>query len=610
MPSHVPSAFTPTHISSAFCAAPLLNKRPRTSHHPHLIIRTPRVLRNASLPARKLLCALDASDSSLTNKVESTLLASEQVSDLLVEKPKASPSVLPVALDLINYHARVAARRPSSRNVALRLYRRAVKLNPSDGRAWLGLARVEAAIGNKEAARNTFRKAVSAAPRNPFLLQGWGVFEERVGNLDRAKELYLAALREDDSHAPAWVALGLWQQRHGHDISSARSAFRRGAEADPSNYYIWHVWGVLEKSCRRYPRARECFQKGISANPYNAATYVLWGSLEDELGNSQIAMNLFQRAHTVSPRNIYAYLSHAVAAEKVGDFKKARNLLRRAISIRPNDGAPRQALGLLEFRLGNVEAARKMFAKAVEKDPKHGPSWHAWARVECAVGNHNRARKLFQEAVWSAPRSLHVVRTWHSWAMMEMSLGRFDAARRFFSHGLDVDNRSVVLLTGIAELEAKEGNMMRARECMERCVRLEPWRQSTWRLYQRLEMEYGSAHRAQLVYERNVVIGQQVEERYKLSDPLPGDFQGSGMWIDALELPPDKSAFDSIGARSKTATERSPVRGRTIRKQASGRQQNKVKSRTRKPIVTNDGTEKKTSEKGINSSGMRAALGF
>lgn len=511
-----------------------------------------RLFQRGLLPARSVY---------VTPKAVATARNSKGLPEIPTDPPRVSLTplnyskpVLPVTLDLLNYHARATSRKRDSHVIASKLFRRCIKLSPSDGRAWLGLARLHSNRGDIKSARRTFREAITVCRNNPHLLQAWGVLEERQDAIERAKGLYLAALRADPSHAPAWVALGLWHQRHTRDNSSARLAFRKGAKADPSNYYVWHVWGVLEKNCRRFPTARDCFQKGVAANPTNAATYVLWGSLEDECGNSEAAIKLFEKAHSVSPNNLHAYLSHAVAAEHAGDVQKARRLLQKAIQIRPDDAAPRQALGLLEFRAGHIDEARRTFKKALEKDSKHCPSYHAWARVECAAGNLNRARRLFQESVWAAPRSPNVVRTWHSWAMMEMNAGKFDIARRFFFNGLDVDDHSVPILIGIATLEAKEGNIIRAREYMEKCVHYEPWRQSMWRAYQQLEAQFGSSHRAQLVYERSVVVGQQVEERFNLADPLPGDFQGSGMWFDALELPPDKSAFDSVGARVKQET--------------------------------------------------------
>lgn len=594
--------------TASFCTYPLLSKRPRP-HQPLLTSVQP--THRTPISPR---CQLNTPDDAIASKVETTLLASEQ--QPLDAPPLPIPTVsttLPVALDLLNFHARTSSRRHATRDIAIRLYRRCLDLNDADGRAWLGLARLQSQRGDLISARSTFRKAIKACPRNAHLLQAWGVFEERQHNFPRAKGLYLAALRADPAHAPTWVALGLWHQRHAHDPSAARLAFRHGAEADPSNYYVWHVWGVLEKSCRRYPRARECFRKGVAANPYNAATYVLWGSLEDELGNSEIAMALFDKAHSVSPRNLHAYLSHAVAADKVGDMRKARRLLTKAISIRPRDPAPRQALALLNFRHGDVPAARETFAKALEKDAKHSPTWHAWARVEWASGDYKRARGLFQEAVWASPRSAHVVRTWHSWATMEMGLGHNDVARRYFSHGLDVNDRSIVLLTGIALLEAKEGNIARSRDYMERCIRVEPWRQSVWRLYQQLETEYGSSRRAQLVYERSVVIGQQVEERFNLADPLPGDFQGSGMWIDALELPADRSAFDSVGAQQSMEVNTDGVRSEKGEVAGTNRNASGAKKRPSRKGSARGSTKKVDSnspDDERNRSSMRTAFGY
>lgn len=547
----------------SFCSSTFLPKRPRSTVQ--LISPTSvspiSFTRYACRPLPLIqLSAEQGVDNHSAVKVPTTQLDTDpdiptNLPKVLLNVPSATP-VLPVTLDLLNYHARASSRRTETHSTASKIFRRCISLSPTDGRAWLGLARLHSSRGDIQTARRIFREAIKICRNNPFLFQAWGVLEERQEAFDRAKGLYLTALRIDQSHAPAWVSLALWHYRHAKDNAAARLAFQQGTKACPNNYYIWHAWGVLEKNCRRFPAARDCFQKGIAVNPSNAATYVLWGSLEDECSNHELAMKLFDKAHAISPNNLHAYLSHAVAAERSGDVRKARNLLKRAIEIRPNVASSYQALGLLEYRAGNVKESRKAFKLALEKDSRHFPTWHAWARIECALGNLDHARKLFQESIWIAPRSPNVVRTWHAWASMEMDVGRYEIARRYFFHGLDVDERSVPILIGIAKLEAKEGNMQRAREYMEKCVHFEPWRQSMWRSYQQLEIQNGSSRRAQLVYERSVVVGQQVEERFNLSDPLPGDFQGIGMWFDALELPPDKSAFDSVGAEVKPPTKK------------------------------------------------------
>lgn len=516
-------------MNPAFLCAPGVLKRSRTA-----------------LPSssHRIKCALPSPES-LQSKVESELLISEQTPSFSPPAPHP-PRALPVQLDLLNYHARTYSRRAKTRPAALRLYRRCLALNPSDGRAHLGIARLHIANGDIPAARDTFYRGTNVSRKNPHLLQAWGVMEERQGATNRARELYEEALRADPGHAATWVAMGLWWRRVGKNFAKAREMFRRGTQVAPNNYYLWHCWGMLERDCKRYKLARECFRRGVEANPNNAATYVNWGCLEDTCGNTEVAIKLFKKAHIANPRNTHAYVAHAVTAERIGEVQKAISLLQTAIEIRPWDAGARQMLGLVEWRRGSVEKARYYFKDALRVNDRHGPSWHAWARMEQELGFLDRARELYQEAVWATPREQQVVRTWHAWAVLEMYDNNIELARRYFAYGLEIDDSCVPLWCGLAVLEAENSNMSRARDCLEKAVRLIPEFKSTWRLYEQLEREFGSAKQARHVFERSVVVTSQQDHRLVVSDPLPGDFKAGGMWLDPLELKPTESAFESV----------------------------------------------------------------
>lgn len=469
---------------------------------------------------------------------------SRKVKDSLLDAPPApqtaaptfTPPPLPVQRDLLTYRARVLARRPATRATAEAMYLRVLQQDPTDGRAWLGLARLHIKSGRPAQARAAFRDGARASRGNAHLLQAWGVFEERSGSPNRARALFLAAVRADETHCASWVALGLWWQRHGRDLDRASDAFAHGAEADPSNYYVWHAWGVLERERGRFRSARECFAKGVAANPRNGATYVVWGVLEDGLGRSEEAFRLFNKAHKVAPKNAHAFVSHAVAAERAGRVQEARSLLRRAQAVRPSDPAPLQALALLEFRAGRVEAARALFRDGARVSRTHAPLWHAWACVESASGNLPRARELFQEAVWAAPWTSHVVRTFHAWARLELGVGQIVRARAYVAHGLAVDAKSPALLALLAGIEAREGYIGRARALFERALVQSPRARFLWREYEQIEKDAGHPDRAAVVFERSVVAAQIVEQRLTVSPPLAGDFASAGMWIGEDDL--------------------------------------------------------------------------
>jgi tetratricopeptide (TPR) repeat protein len=440
-------------------------------------------------------------------------------------------------LRLLAYHARAAVRSGDT-GAAEALFRRAVTLNPVDGRAWLGLARLAATARppRPAEARKTFRAGVAASRRNPHLLQGWGVFEERSGNLARAKGLFEAATHADPSHCASWVALGLWEQRHARDLYAARECFQKGANADPQNYYVWHVWGMLEQSMRNVAVARECFQTGVKANPQNAPTYVAWGVLEARLRNYTIAEQLFLHAQRANPRNAHALVAHAVLATRGGRQAKARALLDMALAVKPRDPAVYQTYGLLEAQAGRLDAARRRFQQGADVNPKHGPIWLAWGIMEQTAGDLARARQLFQQGVWSNPTSPHIVRIWHAWARLERSDGKLDSARKLFGHGLGADPTSVAILSNWAVLEAENHNMPFARDMLEKAVQLQPEHNDLWKLYVSLERDHGTDARAHTVAQRAALCEHQKERRLVVSEPLPGDFTAAGMWIDPADV--------------------------------------------------------------------------
>lgn len=90
------------------------------------------------------------------------------------------PKPLPYQLDLLTYYAKEALRK---RNVpeAARIYQRCMELDRYDGRAYIGLARIEGRRRNGTAAQAVYEEALRWCADNPFVLQAYGVFQQRNG---------------------------------------------------------------------------------------------------------------------------------------------------------------------------------------------------------------------------------------------------------------------------------------------------------------------------------------------------------------------------------------------------------------------------------------------
>ena len=88
---------------------------------------------------------------------------------------------------------------------AMRLYERAKAVDPSDGRAYVGMGQVLKQLGDVDAARRVYQDGADATGGDSaYIWQAWATLEERAGDVAKARQLYDAALAADKTHAAAW----------------------------------------------------------------------------------------------------------------------------------------------------------------------------------------------------------------------------------------------------------------------------------------------------------------------------------------------------------------------------------------------------------------------
>ncbi|KAA8496068.1 PsbB mRNA maturation factor Mbb1, chloroplastic [Porphyridium purpureum] len=494
----------------------------------------------------------------MTQLVEERLLSDEQLPldgrDRIVS-PQASlgsGGSLKINVDLAHSRARSAVKR-AQLDEAARLFRRCVELNRYDARGWLGLARIEFRRKNYEEMRRVFSAALKLLRKSPYLLQAWGVLEQKLGNIDRAKELLLAATKADPKHAASWVATGVLEMKILRNPSRARECLETATRVGEDNHYAWVALGELERSAGNLARARECYERACSIKPENVASWHAWGNLEAACGNLKQAEKLFLRAMTEHPQNTQALTSWAHKLASRGMLQKARSLYTRALQVQPRDKLIYQALGVVLSRLHEYDEARKAFETGIMMDNSHCPLYQAWAGMEAKLGNIDKARELYQQGVWAAPRSPSVIRIWLAWGILESQLGNIDTARDYFQLGLRIDKHNPYILNSYAKMEALAGELERARELFELAVESNPHNMRIWRDYEHMEMRAGNFQLAANIRDRSIgenyggvqgtssplKTGRAKPALYRvpLAEPQAGDFQNSmGAWTESRAL--------------------------------------------------------------------------
>ena len=150
-----------------------------------------------------------------------------------------------------------------------------------------------------------FERALKANSRDAGVLQPYGLYVAKLGDIDSARDLLRRATEVNKRHAPAWQAWGVMETREGYP-EEARNIFQQGIWAcaqltgGQSGGYkcarLWQGWGVLEASEGDFAAARRCFSRALDADNRNLAAITAWTHMEEGLDNLSEARQLFKQS--------------------------------------------------------------------------------------------------------------------------------------------------------------------------------------------------------------------------------------------------------------------------------------------------------------------------
>jgi tetratricopeptide (TPR) repeat protein len=286
---------------------------------------------------------------------------------------------LPVNSDRLNYHAKKELRNNRVEE-AQDLYEEAIRIDPRNGRAYLGLSRCAQRRRDFKLAREILKagiaNSVSCADdgtadvgANPFLLQGLGCLEEKAGHLAQAEALFIEAARSRPSHAASWVALAqLRTERFRQSAVTGRVCYQTAerelekAGMKPSSY-VYTAWAAMEyKKAGDVRRARNLFKLALKADKRCSAAWLQLGVMEANIENWDEAELCFETVLKFDQRNSRVLQAYAIMESKRPESKsrKVIGLFERALKVNPRDAGVLQPYALYVSALGDIDSARDL----------------------------------------------------------------------------------------------------------------------------------------------------------------------------------------------------------------------------------------------------------
>lgn len=241
-----------------------------------------------------------------------------------------------------------------------------VRRRPNEPALWVHLGNLEAEMELLQAAMRSYRKAIRIDPTFLRAYVGSGLALLEANRPRDAREMFLRALaiRED---APARIHLGVTRTRLG-ELNDARTDFLVATELAPTNVDAW-MGLAMSYLPEDADRARPCLERAQALDPADVRprrelAILQWLAGERKEGEQKLA-----RLRQEHPSDSMTWVYSAIVVHAAGDAREAIEFLSKASDAAPVWAWPCTLAARMALGFGSLGMARTLTRMALDLDP-------------------------------------------------------------------------------------------------------------------------------------------------------------------------------------------------------------------------------------------------
>jgi putative PEP-CTERM system TPR-repeat lipoprotein len=414
-----------------------------------------------------------------------------------LKDPKALSDLLTVLGD---------ARITENREEAERDYREAMKSNPDNPHAKLGLARVYALAGRMDDAIALVNEVVTASPKVPqaYALKGQLLFSRQDfdGGIAAFRDAISIDPKEQRSHYS--LVNTLIQMGRADEARAGLDHMIKEVGKTPLTYYLE---AFLSFRQNKLTLARDAIQEVERLAPNFIPARMLAGAIYYRLGDQLQSQTNLAKVLEADPKNIMArrmlvlsYVAQRDAARAVdtleplleadpdssetlaiagqvyllaGDFERSSKYFARQVAKTPDDARAMTRLGISRLAAGEIDRGLNDLGEASQLDADL--SYADFARVTAMLSEHkfDEALKAQAELEKKLPNN---PLTYNLRGGIMIGKGDLVAARAAFRKALEVNPDFLPAATNLARLAFRDGKADEARKIYQDLLARNPKR--------------------------------------------------------------------------------------------------------------------------------------
>jgi serine/threonine-protein kinase len=255
---------------------------------------------------------------------------------------------------------------------AVKEYKQALALEPSNQNAYIGLALAYEHAGSISDAEQTYQRVIGAYPNSPYSYNSLGTFYLRQHQFDKAAKMFQRVIALAPEGYGAYVNLGASYNDMGQ-YDRAIEPLSKSISMRPS-YAAYINLGVAYDGMRRFADGAAAYEKAIELNPQQ---FITWGNLGEARyyqGNKAGAFQAYRKAVElateqlkVNPHDPDVLSNLANYYSVLGDRDHAMLCLKQALQYGENDKDILVDAASVYNHLGETGPALEWIGKALQE---------------------------------------------------------------------------------------------------------------------------------------------------------------------------------------------------------------------------------------------------
>jgi tetratricopeptide (TPR) repeat protein len=280
--------------------------------------------------------------------------------------------------------------------------RRAIAIDPMEGRNYYGLGHILGELGRLDEAVRAAERAVTLDPFNPHFHGQSAILAARGGRLSEAEAFVRRAIELDrgNPHLRSLLAdILLRHERPADSIAACQAAI--DLEPGVAGFHILLSRALARAG--RMPEATEAARRAVTLDPDNAGFQGHLSSLLAQSGDVQDAETNLQARLAANPDDAGLYEQYGHLLARLGRPEEAEAAFRRAMDLAPNAAGPLAGLSHTLARIGRHHEAIAAIEGAIEIEPRFSPFHVHLGNQLWIVEEYDEAAAAFEAALTLDP---------------------------------------------------------------------------------------------------------------------------------------------------------------------------------------------------------------